>query len=106
MWKYHNKIYKPTILLTTRTTNTIYRKTQLTKQYIAQHYRQKQYIEQHNSLTRKSVVRARFCKLYPGICLTTEEKALENLMQGSRRMPYGTMKTEYTEHSIYNNKNI
>jgi hypothetical protein len=26
-----------------------------------------------------------FCELYPGICLTTEEKARKNLSQGSRR---------------------
>jgi len=38
-----------------------------------------------------------FCDLYPGICLTTEEKAWKNLSQGSRRVPVGTMKTEYTE---------
>jgi hypothetical protein len=28
----------------------------------------------------------RLCKFYPGICLTTEEKARENLGQGSRRL--------------------
>ena len=44
-------------------------------------------------------------ELYHVICLTTEEKARKNLSQGSRRMPVGTMKTEYTEQSIYNNKN-
>ena len=43
---------------------------------------------------------SRLCELYPGICLTTEEKARKNLCQGSRRMPFGTMKTEYTEQSI------
>jgi len=43
--------------------------------------------------------------LYLGICLTTEEKAWKNLSQGSQKMPVGTMKTEYTEQSIYNNKN-
>jgi len=42
----------------------------------------------------------RLCELYTGICLTTEEKAQKNLSQGSRRMPDGTMKTEYTEQSI------
>jgi len=42
----------------------------------------------------------RLCELYPGICLTTEEKARKNLSQGSRRMPVGTMKTEYTEQSV------
>ena len=39
----------------------------------------------------------RLCELYPGICLTTEEKARKNLSQGSRRVPVGTMKGEYTE---------
>jgi len=53
------------------------------------------------------------CKVYPGICLTIEEKAQKNLSQGSLRIPGGMMKTEYTEHSIqtirihkHNNKNI
>jgi hypothetical protein len=47
----------------------------------------------------------RLCELYPGICLTTEGKALKNLSQGSRIVPVGTMKTEYTEQNINNNKN-
>jgi hypothetical protein len=42
----------------------------------------------------------RLCEVYPGICLTTEERALKNLSQGGRRMPVGTMKTEYTEQSV------
>jgi len=33
------------------------------------------------------------CELYPGICLKTEEKTRENLSQGSRRVPEGTMET-------------
>ena len=41
----------------------------------------------------------RFCDVYPGICITTEEKARKTLSQGSRRMPVGTKKTEYTEES-------
>ena len=54
----------------------------------------------------------RLGEVYPGICLTTEEKARKNFSQGSRRIPVGTMKTEYTEQSIQtirihqnNNKN-
>ena len=47
----------------------------------------------------------RLFELYPGICLTTEEKARKNLSQGSRRVPVGTMKTEYIEQNIHNNKN-
>ena len=43
-------------------------------------------------------------KLYPGICLTAEEKVQINLSQGSRRVPAGMMKTEYTEQNIHNNK--
>jgi len=76
------------------------------KKYTEQHNRHKQYVEQHNSLIWKSADSA------PGICLTTEEKARRNLSQGSRRMPVGKMKTEYTEQSIqtirihkHNNKN-
>jgi hypothetical protein len=42
----------------------------------------KQYTEQHNNL---GTVRAvpRLGELYPGICLTTEEKARKTLSQGS-----------------------
>ena len=47
----------------------------------------------------------RLCKLYPGICFTTEEKPRINLSQHSRRVPVGTMKTEYTEQNVHNNKN-
>jgi len=46
-----------------------------------------------------------FYELYSGICLTNEEKAQKNFSQGSRRVPVGTMKTEYTEQNIHNNKN-
>jgi hypothetical protein len=45
----------------------------------------------------------RLCEVYPGICLTTEEKARKNLSQGSRRMPVGK---EYTERIIHVNKTI
>jgi len=48
---------------------------------------------------------SRLCELYPVICLTPEEKAWKTLGQGSRRVPVGTMKTEYTEQSIHKNKN-
>jgi len=56
----------------------------------------------------------RLCWLYPGICLTTEEKARKNLSQGSRRGLAGTMKIhKHTirihKHTIrihrHNNKN-
>jgi hypothetical protein len=40
----------------------------------------------------------RLCELYPGIYLTTEEKALKNLSQGSQRVPAGTMKIH--KHAI------
>jgi len=41
----------------------------------------------------------RLCELYPGVCLTTEEKARKNLSQGSRRMLVDTMGTECTEEN-------
>ena len=47
----------------------------------------------------------RLYELYPDIDFTTEEKARKTLGQGKRRMPVGTMKTEYTEQSIHNNNN-
>jgi len=47
----------------------------------------------------------RLCELYPGICLTAEEKSRKNFSQGSRRVSAGTMKTEYTEQNIHKNKN-
>jgi len=46
----------------------------------------KQYTEQHNEFG-KSAGRAQTLRVYPGICLTTEEKARKNLNQGSRRVP-------------------
>jgi len=45
------------------------------------------------------------CELYPVICRTTEGKARKNLSQGSRRLPVGMMKREYTVQNIYNNNN-
>jgi hypothetical protein len=43
----------------------------------------KQYIEQHKHFGRVRTV-PRLGEFYPGICLTTEEKARKNLSQGSR----------------------
>jgi len=51
----------------------------------------KQYIEQHKNFGRMRAM-SRLCELYPGICLTTEEKARKNLSQGSRIVPAGKMK--------------
>ena len=47
----------------------------------------------------------RLCELYPGICLTAEEKAWKTLSQGSRRVPVSTVETEYTEQNVHNNEN-
>jgi hypothetical protein len=63
----------------------------------------------------------RLCELYPGTCLTTEEKAQKNLNYGIQkvpRYPNGSIQytvtqkqytekhneTEYTERNIHNNK--
>jgi hypothetical protein len=43
----------------------------------------KQYIEQHNNFGRVRAVPL-LGELYPGICLTVEEKARENFIRGSR----------------------
>ena len=63
--------------------------------------KKKQYIEQHKKFGRILAV-PRLCGLYPGIYLTTDEKALENLSQGSRRVQAGTMKIH--KHTIRINK--
>jgi hypothetical protein len=42
----------------------------------------KQYMEQHKNSGRVQAMPC-LCGLYPGICLTTEEKARKNLSQGS-----------------------
>ena len=76
-------IYTQTIHRTTQSTQTINRTTQF----------------------RKSAAVPLLCELYRGIRLTAEEKARKNLSQGSRRVPVGTMNTEYTEQNIHNNKN-
>jgi len=49
---------------------------------------------------------SRLCELHPGICLTTEEKARKNPSQGSRRVPVGTVKTEYIQNRTYITKRI
>ena len=90
-------IYMQTIHRITQSTQTVHRTTQSTQTV-------------HRTTQQLGRVQAvpRLCKLYPDICLTTEEKARKNLSQGSRKMPVGTMKREYTEQSIHkhNNKNI
>jgi len=43
----------------------------------------KQYKKQHKNFGRVQAV-PRLGELYPGICLTTEEKAWKNLSQGNR----------------------
>ena len=62
----------------------------------------------HRTTMNLGRVRAvpRLCELYRGICLTTDEKAWKNLSQGSRRVPVGTMKTEYTEGEDNGNMEI
>jgi hypothetical protein len=65
-----------------------------------------QYIEQQKNFVRVLAV-PRLCELYPGICLTTEEKARKNLTKGSRRVPAGTLKVHNPTIRIHrrNNKN-
>ena len=43
----------------------------------------KRYLEQHKNFGKVRAV-PRLGELYPGICLTTEEKARKNLSQGRR----------------------
>ena len=57
------------------------------KQYTEQHNRHKTVYRTTKLIYRttqvsKSEGRARLCEVYPGICLTSEEKARKNLSQG------------------------
>jgi hypothetical protein len=63
-------------------------------------------MEQHKNFGRVRAV-PHLCGFYPGIFLTTEEKARKkNLSQGSRRVPAGTMKIHKHTRRIYrHNKN-
>jgi len=54
-----------------------------------------QYIEQHKKFGRVRGV-PRLCELYPGICLTTEEKARKNLSQGSQTIRIHTPNNKST----------
>jgi hypothetical protein len=74
-------------------TQTIHRTTQNT-----------QYVEQHKYFGRVRAVPC-LCGLYPGIFLTTEEKARKNLSQGSRRVPVGTMKIHKHTIRVHTHKN-
>ena len=77
---------------------------QYTKQKVVEYtFTHKQYVDNTINLGRVWL-EPRLCELYPGICLTTEEKAQENLSEGGQRVPVGMMKTEYTEQNIHNNK--
>jgi hypothetical protein len=66
----------------------------------------KQYVEQPQNFGRVLAV-PHLCGFYPGICLTSDEKARKNLIQGSRRVPAGTMKIRKHTKSVHrhNNKN-
>jgi len=59
----------------------------------------KQYREPHKNFGRVRAV-PRLFGLYPGICLTTEEKARKTLSQGSRRVAAGTMKIHVTVYVL------
>ena len=61
------------------------------KQYTSTEQHKTQYIEQYKYFGRVRAVPF-LCGLYPGICLTTEEKARKILSQGSRRASVGTIK--------------
>jgi hypothetical protein len=60
-------------------------RTRQNKQYIEQHkiWAQHKICEQYKKARRVRAV-SRLGELYPGICLTNEEKARKNLSQGSR----------------------
>jgi hypothetical protein len=64
----------------------------------------KQYIERHKNIGRVRAVPS-LCGVYPSICLKTEEKARKTLIQGSWRVPAGTMKIHKHTISIHRHSN-
>ena len=110
---------------TIRSTKKNTKKRNQQKQYVEQHNRikytqnntiekntqnnaiEKDYIQKDNSLTRKSSVCAPYFRGIPWhLPYKLRRKARKNLGQASRRMPFGTMKAEYTEQNIDNKKKI
>jgi hypothetical protein len=63
------------------------------KQTVHRMTQNKQYIEQHKNFGRVRAV-PHLCGVYPGICITTEEKVWKNLSKGSQRVPAGMMKSQ------------
>jgi len=63
--------------------------------------------KQHITTQRFGRVRAvpRLCGFYPGICLTTEDKARKILSQSSRRVSAGTIKIHKHKIRINRRKN-
>jgi len=61
----------------------------------------KQYIEQHKPFGRGHAV-SRLGELYPGICLSTEEKARKNLSQGSRTIELHRPTTKIHKLTVLN----
>jgi len=72
-------IYLTAIWLPPGDNSTVHIYTQTTHRTI----QNKQYIEQHKNFGRVRAV-PHLSELYPGICLTTEEKARKNLSQGKK----------------------
>jgi hypothetical protein len=61
----------------------------------------KQYIERHKDFGTVRAV-CRLGELYPGICLTTEEKARKNLSQGSRTIRINRPNSKNTQITVLN----
>jgi hypothetical protein len=75
----YDMIYLTAIGLPTGGSSTVH----IYKQTIHRTTQNKQYIEQHKNVTGIVRVVPRLGELYPGICLTSEEKARKNIGQGS-----------------------
>jgi hypothetical protein len=61
----------------------------------------RQYTEQHKYFGRVRTV-PRLGELYPGICLTTEEKARKNFSQGSRTIRIHRPNKKNTQITVLN----
>jgi len=66
----------------------------------------KQLTEKQNKFGKSADGAPVFASYTLVFALQLRKKARENLSQGSRRVPVGTMKAEYIEQNIHNSKNL
>ena len=68
-------------------------------------FTRKQYIERHKYFGGVRAVR-RLCEIYPGICLTTEEKAWKSLSQARKEPQWGRKYVQETGNKDWEDRRL